>query len=399
VRIACVGGGPTGLYLALLMKLRDPGSDITIFERNMLDFSYGWGVTFGGDLMEKFYNNDDKSAREIEKAASRWASQVVNVQGRQAVRFKHTGYSINRQRLLSILANRIQDLGVHIKPGYEVTAMSQLPEVDLIVACDGVNSRIRLEAGFQTNVYIGRNKYIWLGSDKVFEPFTYAFVSSDSGWLWAYAYGIDSASSTFIVECSPETWQGLGFDAMASQDCLLLLTKLFERHLDGHRLVGLGLDGADVRWLNFRTITNQRWYHGKIVLGGDAAHTTNFTTGWGTKLAIEDAVALAENLQRYDNPELALQSYEKERQNALIQPRSDARFSAQWFENISRYIDRDINQFAMLLDGRRSPLLPHLPAWLYCQLLRVAEEVTILHAFRSRAAPKVKAVCSRHNPI
>jgi len=406
VRIACVGGGPTGLYFALLMKLSDPGNDITIFERSGPDLSYGWGVTFGGDLMAELNRSDHSSARAIERAASRWGSQVVDVQGKQAVRSKHGGYginkhggySINRQRLLDILVNRIQDLGVHIKLGHEVTALSQLPESDLIVACDGVNSQTRLEAGFDTEVDLGRNKYIWLGTDKVFESFTYAFVRTDCGWLWAYAYGIDADLSTFIVECSPETWRGLGFETMPPDGSLALLEKIFAPHLDGHRLVGQRLDGTDVRWSNFRTIINQRWHDGQIVLAGDTAHTTHFNIGWGTKLAIEDALALAENLHQHSNMELALQSYERQRKAALRQPQSDARFSAQWFEDLPRYIDLEINHFSMLLDGRRSPLLPRLPPRLYGQLLRATEEITVLRALRGRVGPKVKAISSRQKP-
>jgi 2-polyprenyl-6-methoxyphenol hydroxylase-like FAD-dependent oxidoreductase len=369
VRVACVGGGPAGLYFALLMKLRDPGHDITIFERSVDTSTYGWGVTLGGDLLEKLYRSDPKSAREIDQAAFRWVNHVVDVEGKQVLHAACGGYSISRQRLLDILAHRARGLGVQIEFDQEVMAPSQLPEVDLIVACDGVNSRTRLEAGrFQTDVHLGSNKYIWLGTDKVFESFTFPFVHTGSGWVWAYAYGIDAESSTFIVECSPETWTGLGFDTMPPHDCRSLLGKLFEYQLDGHQLVGQARDDANVRWLNFRTVTNPRWYDGKTVLTGDAAHTTHFTIGSGTKLAIEDVIALADNLHRHGQLTLALESYQRQRQAALLQPQSEARLSAQWFENISRYIDLKPHQFATLLHGRRSPLLPHLPPHLYYQL-------------------------------
>ena len=361
MRVACVGGGPAGLYFALLMKLREPGHDITIFERKAAGSTDGWGVVFWDDLLDKLYSSDPRSAREIDQAAFRWVNQVVDVQGKQVVHANGRGYGINRQRLLDILADRAQDLGVQIKFDQEVMAPSQLPEVDLIVACDGVNSRTRLEAGsFQTDMHLGSNKYIWLGTGKVFESFTFPFVHTDSGWVWAHAYGIDAESSTFIVECSSETWTGLGFDTMPPQDGLSLLEKLFERHLDGHQLIGQFPDG-NAPWLNFRTVTNQHWYEGKNVLAGDAAHTTHFTIGSGTKLAIGDVIALAENLQHHGKLELALESYERQRQAALLQPQSEARLSAQWFENISRYIDLKPHQFSTLLHGRGSPLLPHLP--------------------------------------
>ncbi len=396
MRVACVGGGPAGLYFALLMKLREPGHDITIFERSVAGSTYGWGVVFGDDLLEKLYRSDPRSAREIDQAAVRWVNHVVDVQGERVPHAGSGGYSINRQRLLDILAGRARGLGVHIEFDREVMAPSQLPEVDLIVACDGVNSRTRLEAGrFQTDVRLGSNKYIWLGTDKVFESFTFPFVHTDSGWVWAHAYRIDAESSTFIVECSSETWTGLGFDTMPPQDGLSLLEKLFERHLDGHRLVGQVRGDVNVRWSNFRTVTNQRWYDGKTVLTGDAAHTTHFTIGSGTKLAIEDVIALAENLQHHGQLKLALQSYQRQRQAALLQPQSEARLSAQWFENVSRYIDLKPHQFSTLLHGRGSPLLPYLPPHLYYQLHQATEKVTVLRELRRRVGPKARAIYSR----
>lgn len=393
MRIACVGGGPAGMYFALLMKLHNPGYEITVFERNMARSSHGWGVTFGGDLLDKLYRSDHESAQEIDQASLRWVNQIVDVQGRQPQHASGDGYGIGRRRLLEILANRARSLGVHVKLDREVTALSQLPAADLIVACDGANSRTRLQTGeFRTDVHLGRNKYIWLGTSKVFESFLYSFIRTDSGWVWAYAYGVDAESSTFIVECRPETWTGLGFDVMPTGDSIALLEKLFEDHLEGHQLVGQVRDGADARWLNFRTVTNQRWHDGKIVLAGDAAHTTHYSIGWGTKLAIEDVIALSESLKCHDSLIGALQSYERQRQAALVQPRSEAHFSALWFENISRYIDLTPHQFSILLHGRRSPLLPYLPPRLYCQLLRATEDVTILRELRRTVGPKIKAI-------
>ena len=399
MKIACVGGGPAGLYFALLMKLHDAGHDVTVFERNGADSTFGGGVTFGADLLEGFYRNDPVSARDIDRAAFRWIDQVVDVQGKQVQRARADGYSIKRQRLLDIMADRAAGLGVQIRLGHEVMASAQLPDADLIVACDGVNSRTRLEAGsFQTDVRISINKYMWLATGKVFDSFMYAFVHTRSGWVWAYAYGVDAESSTFIVECSPETWTGLGFDTMPPDDCLCLLEKLFERHLDGQKLAGQVRDGTDVRWLNFRTVTNQRWHDGNLVLTGDAAHTTHYSIGWGTKLAIEDVIALDENVQRHGTLQTALRSYETQRRAALLPPQADARLSAQWFENVSRYIDRNPHQFSMLLHGRRSPLLPYISPGLYYQLLRTTEDVTILRKLRKMVGPQAKALSSRRNP-
>ncbi len=394
-----MGGGPAGLYFALLMKLLDPGHDVTVFERNGAGSTDGWGVTFGADLLDKLYGSDPPSAQEIDQAAFRWVNHVVDVQGKQVQHASGDGYSIKRQRLLDIMAERARGLGVHVELDHEVMAPSQLPEADLIVACDGVNSRTRLGTGsFETDVRISTNKYMWLGTGKVFESFMYAFVHTGSGWVWAYAYGVDAESSTFIVECSPETWTGLGFDTMPLHDSLSVLEKLFERQLDGHPLVGQNRDSAGARWLNFRTVTNRRWHDGKIVLAGDAAHTTHYSIGWGTKLAIEDVITLAENLQHQDTLEMALQAYETRRQTALLAPQGAARLSAQWFENISRYIDLEPCQFSMLLHGRQSPILPHMAPRLYYQLLRATEEIAVLRELRRRVGPKAKAIYGRRNP-
>lgn len=395
MRIACVGGGPAGLYFALLMKLRDPGHDITIFERNTADSPQGWGVTFGRELLAELHRSDRTSAVEIDRAAYRQFDQVVDIHGKQVLYPGGGGYGITRRRLLDILANRATDLGVRIEFGQDVMTPSQLPEADLIVACDGVNSRIRLAAGgFQTEERLGGNKYLWLGTNKVFESFTYAVVHTDRGWVWAYGYGIGAGLSTFIVECSPQTWAGLGFGTMSPQDCLFVLEKIFNRQLNDHSLLGQ----VQPEWLNFRTVSNRRWYDGNIVLAGDAAHTTHFTIGSGTTLAIEDAIALADELQKYRGElRLALESYEKRRKAALLRPQSDARFSARWFESISRYADLQPQQFSALLHGRRSPLLPYLPPHLYYRLHQATEEVTVLGELRRRVGPKAKAIYSQRS--
>jgi 2-polyprenyl-6-methoxyphenol hydroxylase-like FAD-dependent oxidoreductase len=388
LRIACVGGGPAGLYFALLLKQREPWHDITVFERSAPGVARGWGVVFWGDLLEKLYSTDPESAREIEHAAFGWDKMIVDVEGEQVMYPPSRGYGIKRQRLLEILTRRALAVGVHIEFDHEVTASSQLPECDLIVACDGLNSRIRNEAGgFQTNVQLGENKYIWLGTDKIFKAFTFPFVRTDGGWIWAHAYGVSAESSTFIVECPAETWASLGFDTMPHEDCLAALEKIFERSLDGHQLIGQTSGETNAQWLNFRTITNEHWHDGKIVLAGDAAHTTHFAIGSGTRLAIEDAIALADNLQIHGEVKPALEAYEKERQAVLAGPQIAARLSAQWLENVPRYIGLKPRQFATLLRRRRSPLLPHLPPRLGYWLYPTSREIPALRSLRGWAGP------------
>jgi len=396
LRIACVGGGPAGLYFGLLMKQGEPRHNVTILERSAFGATRGWGVVFWGDLLEKLYSADPESAREIERASFPWDTHVVDVHGEQVAFTADRGYGIRRQRLLDILTRRALSSGVHIEYQHEVTDPSSLSDFDLIAACDGVNSRIRQETkGFRTDVQLGRNKYIWLGTDKVFKSFTHLFVPTDSGWIWAGANGIDPRTSTFVVECSAETWAGLGFDTMPLSDCLDVLEKIFGRHLDGHQLTGQTAGENSAQWLNFRTVTNERWYDGKTVLVGDAAHTTHFTIGSGTKLAVEDAIALAGNLQRHAELGLALKSYERQRQTALLKPQADARFSAQWFEDLPRYIDLKPYQFGALLRERKTPLLPRLSPRFYYLLSHTAQEIPGLRELLRKAEPRAREAYSR----
>jgi 2-polyprenyl-6-methoxyphenol hydroxylase-like FAD-dependent oxidoreductase len=399
MKIACVGGGPAGLYFALLMKLSDPGHDITVFERNAAGSAYGWGVTLGPDSLKELDRYDPDSAQEIRQATFCQSDQVVDIHGGQVRRDWDGTYGISRKRLLAILADRAASLGVRIEFGHEVESAAQLRAADLIVACDGVNSRIRAEAGgFRTDVQVGTNKYLWLGTSKVFESFTCPFVRTDSGWAWGYAYGMGDGLSTFIVECTAGTWGGLGFGALSLEDCLPVLEKAFECQLDGHPLLGQVQRGGGAGWQNFRTVTNRRWHVGNVVLLGDAAHTAHFTIGQGTTLAIEDAIALAGSLQRHPGDQgRALESYEKERQAALLVPQSEARSAARWLENISRYADLKPREFAALLDARRSPLPPYLPRHLYYRLHQVAEKAGLLGELRRRAGTQAKALYGRSN--
>jgi 2-polyprenyl-6-methoxyphenol hydroxylase-like FAD-dependent oxidoreductase len=397
MRIDCVGGGPAGLYFALLTKLRDPANAVTVFERCGADSTYGLGVTLGQDILDTLRSNDAESALEIERAAFRWQGQEVYFRGHRAIHAGDNIYNISRQKLVDILADRAASLGVDIRYGHKVLTPCELPNADLIVAADGANSQIRRTAGkFQTSIREGGNKYIWLASTRVFDRLTYLFVQTNAGWVWAYAYRFAQELSTFIVECSAETWDGLGFPAMPTDESTRALQRLFVTYLEGHPLIGEFPDGTSARWQSFRTITNRRWHEDNVVLLGDSARTAHFSIGSGTKLAFEDAITLASSLgQRHSSLPQALAAYESQRRVDLVRPLTEAQYSAKWLENLPRYTDLGPRQFTALLQLRRSPLLPIMPPRLAYLLHQAASRSVVLDWARSRLGPATKVFYGR----
>lgn len=357
MKIVCVGGGPAGLYFATLAKLRSNDHAITVVERNSAGVTYGWGVVFSDKLFYNLYSNDFESAQEIRNGSVRCHPTKVHVQGKPAGLVDSSTLSTGRRRLLDVLAKRAVDLGVEIRFEHEAEDLSEFGDVDLIIACDGMNSRLRdlYDDHFQTHVDVGHNKYIWLGTHKVFDAFTFAFEETSAGWIWFHAYRFDNDTSTFITECSPHTWEGLGFDELGPDESIALLEDIFEYYLDGHSLMNQMSHLGKAAWLNFRRITNEDWHHDNIVLMGDAAHTTHFTIGSGTELALEDAISLAKKLHKPEDLQAALEAYEEERQFALRIPQIAAYNSAQWFENIQHNIDQDADVFVSSLVNRMQP--------------------------------------------
>jgi 2-polyprenyl-6-methoxyphenol hydroxylase-like FAD-dependent oxidoreductase len=379
-----VGAGPAGLYFSILAKLRNPEREITIYERRAEGASYGWGISFGPDLIQKLYDNDPQSAREIEDATLRWRDQFVEIRG-ESVTYDGSVdvYNINRPRLVEILAARAQQLGVQICYGEEVTNPAQVPDSDLIVAADGLNSRMRQDVGkFDTTRVPTSDRYIWLGTEKPSTAPVYHFTETESGWIWGCIYGVRSGLSTFVVHCSQETWTALGFDTMSGPETIALIGEIFKEQLDGHRLIGQIGDEENARWLSFQSVHNRLWHEGNIALIGDCAHATHFTAGLGTTLAVEDAVALADNLGRYDSVKSALQAYSAQRSAEVSGPQQQARVSGQWFNDISRYIDLRPKQFAILMHARRSSLMPHLAPRVFY----------VIHQIRRKVVPVVKAI-------
>jgi 2-polyprenyl-6-methoxyphenol hydroxylase-like FAD-dependent oxidoreductase len=271
-------------------------------------------------------------------------------------------------------------------------------DADLVVASDGVGSAQRRARSdeFGPTLDVGSNKYVWLATSKVFNPFLFAFVRSSAGWLWCHAYGYDAGHSTFIVECSPRTWRGLGLDRMGAEESRAVLEGLFARHLDGHPLIGLpGDPDAPLPWLEFRTLRCERWWSGRTVLAGDAAHTTHFAIGSGTTLALEDAIALSRALNSEATVPAALERYQAERQAALTGSQRDARLSARWLEDLERYIDTDVERFEALLHRRRSSVLPHIPPAAYARAREVVERSDVARKVWSQASALGKSAYVR----
>lgn len=390
MKVACVGGGPAGLYLSILLKLRDPSHDITVHERDPEGSTYGWGVTYWRGLLDRLHAHDPESARAIEEASVTWTEGEARVRDLVTRRASDLGHGIGRHRLLEILAARARSLGVRLEFEHEITH-GNLPEADLVVAGDGVHSALRTGHAdhFGAEIKEGRNRYIWLGTSKVFDSFTFAFVETEHGWIWCYGYAFGPERSTVVVECAPETWSGLGLDRADEADGLARLEKLFADILDGHPLIGRSAGSGEARWLTFRTLTNRTWHRGNLVLLGDAAHTTHYSIGAGTTLALEDALALAGALRApADLPE-ALARYERQRRSELLSVQSAARYSAQWYENLPRYIGLPPEQMFALLGQRHSPLLPYVPPQLYYRIDKAAGQLEALRRFKRWLGPKV----------
>ena len=389
MKVVCVGGGPAGLYLSVLLKRQDPSHDITVHERDPEGSTYGWGVTYWRGLLDRLHAHDPESARAIERDSVSWTEGVARVGDVTVSRPGDQGFGISRHRLLEILAARARSLGVRLEFEHGVTAHG-LPAADLVVAADGVHSALRgaHSGNFGSELTAGRNRYLWLGTTKVFGSFTFAFVPSAHGWIWCYGYPYSAHRSTVVVECAPETWHGLGLDRDAGPRGLARLAELFADVLDGHPLLVRGTGDGAARWLTFRTLTNRTWYRGGLVLLGDAAHTTHYSTGAGTTLALEDAAALAGALRRHTALPRALAAYERERRAALLPAQSAARHSARWYEDLPRYIGLPPHRMFALLGQRHSPLLPYLPPRLYYGIDQAVGRLETLRRLKRWLGPK-----------
>jgi anthraniloyl-CoA monooxygenase len=364
VKIVCVGGGPAGLYFAISLKRRDPAHEITVIERDPLGATYGWGVVYWDNLLDMLYSNDMESARKITAMSRLWQEQEIRL-GSDSAYLPGYGYSIQRSALLDVLVHRAAALGIDVRHNQQSTAPPSPAwyDADLVVGADGANSAVRAAHGdsFGTTTVTGSNRYIWLGTTKVFDRFTFAFQHTRSGWLWFHAYPSSDVVSTCIVECTDATWHALGFDRRGHDDSARLLETIFHSPLDGAPLISSSRE-QPAQWTRFTEVINKTWRHDNTVLLGDAAHTTHFTIGSGTRLAMIDAVSLAQSI--YEHPGAttdALRVFEQRRRGPLEETQASARASQSWFEHIDHYVGQDAGDFAYSMSSRQG----QQPPWRY----------------------------------
>jgi anthraniloyl-CoA monooxygenase len=375
MRIAVLGGGPAGLYFAILMKKADPSHAITVIERNAADATFGWGVVFSEETLGALRDADYRSFLDITDSFARWNTIDIRYHGRLIRSRGHVFSGISRKLLLSILQRRAAELDVELRFQTEVPDPAQLADADLLVAADGANSTVRAQ---HADVLGARAtpvgaKYVWFGTDLVFDAFTFIFRDTEHGLFQVHAYPFDARTSTFIVECPESTWRAAGLDHMSEEESIRFCEELFAEELDGHRL----LSNRSL-WLSFLKVSAESWYHENTVLLGDAAHTAHFTIGSGTKLAMEDAIALTNAMVRHSELERALVDYELERQPVVERFQEAADQSADYFQHVRSYLALDPIQFAFNLitrSGRisyanlviRDPqLVRRLDSWFAC---------------------------------
>jgi anthraniloyl-CoA monooxygenase len=350
MKINIIGGGPAGLYFAILMKKADAAHQIRIYERNGPDDTFGWGVVFSGKTLANLRTADEVSHAEITREFEAWDN--VDVVHREAkISIHGNSFSgIARLQLLKILQRRVEQLGVEIEFHSEIQDVESLrQDCDLLLAADGVNSTVRLRYAeqFQPELDVRANRYIWYGTNQLFHGLTLTFRENDAGVFAAHSYKFNRTTSTFIVECDPRTWENADFEKMNADKTLGYLGEVFAQDLNGHKLLS-----NNSKWINFLLVKNRNWFYENVAIIGDALHTAHFSIGSGTKLAMEDAIALAESFQQTANVSDALTHFTQTRRPVIEDYQSAAFESMRWFENAASYMNLTPIELAYVLMTR-----------------------------------------------
>ncbi|MDG1008867.1 MAG: bifunctional salicylyl-CoA 5-hydroxylase/oxidoreductase [Amylibacter sp.] len=373
MRIACLGGGPSGLYFAISMKLRSPSAEVVVIERNKSNDTFGWGVVLSDETLSNLAQNDPISAKAIGENFAYWDDIALHYRGETHVSSGHGFCGIGRKKLLVLLQDRARELGVEMRFETEVgSAEDYRREFDVVVASDGLNSKTRAQYAktFQPETDQRLCQFVWLGTRQKFsDAFTFIFEETEHGWVWAHAYQFDDDTATFIIECSQDTFDKFGFGEMSQQDSIKICEDIFKNHLQGHSLMTNATHIRGSAWLRFPRVLCKKWYHENIVLLGDASATAHFSIGSGTKLALESAVALAEHIHSEDNLQNAFERYQEDRLLEVLRLQSAARNSLEWFEQVERYLALDPVQlnYSMLTRSQRishENLRERDPEWL-----------------------------------
>ena len=336
MKINVIGGGPAGLYFAILMKKAGMGHQIRIYERNGPDDTFGWGVVFSGKTLANLRAADEESHAEITKQFAAWDNVDVVHRDRKVSIHGNSFSGIARLQLLKILQRRAEQLGVEIEFHSEIHDIETLRNsCDLLLAADGVNSTVRLRYAdrFQPELDLRANRYIWYGTNQLFHGLTLTFRENEAGVFAAHSYKFNPTTSTYIVECDPQTWTNARFDRMSDEETRACLGKVFAGDLQGHKLLS-----NNSKWINFLLVKNKQWSFENVVLLGDALHTAHFSIGSGTKLAMEDAIALAESFQQSTGVDEALRHFETTRRPIIQDYQAAAFDSMVWFENARDYM-------------------------------------------------------------
>lgn len=350
MKINVIGGGPAGLYFAILMKKSDAGHEIRICERNGPDDTFGWGVVFSGKTLANLRAADEVSHAEITKEFEAWDNVDVVHRDTKVSIHGNSFSGIARLQLLKILQRRAEALGIMIEFHTEINNIEALRnDCDLLLAADGVNSTVRLQyvEQLQPDLDLRSNRYIWYGTNQLFHGLTLTFRENRAGVFAAHSYKFSPTTSTFIVECDPQTWSKAGFEQMSADDTLDYLGEVFAKDLNGHKLLS-----NNSKWINFLLVKNKRWFFENVVLIGDALHTAHFSIGSGTKLAMEDAIALAESFQQTATVSEALAHFEQTRRPVIEDYQAAAFESMTWFENAAQYMRLSPIELAYVLMTR-----------------------------------------------